>query len=44
MLWDTSDLFALYGGYVGDIDGFCSANVVCGNWTVTYLILLDGLF
>ena len=44
VLWDPSDCLALYGGYLGTIDGFCSADVIGGNRTVSDLILLDGLF
>ena len=44
VLWDPSDFIALYGGYLGTIDGFCSADVISGNRTVSDLILLDGLF
>ena len=44
VLWDPSDCLALYGGYLGTIDGFCSADVIGGNRKVSDLILLDGLF
>ena len=42
--WDSSDFLALYGGYLGTIDGFCYADVIGGNSTVSDLILLNGLF
>ena len=44
VLWDPSDCLALYGGYLVNIYGFCSADVIDGNRTVSDLILLDGLF
>ena len=44
VLWDPSDCLALYDGYLGAIDGFCSADVIGGNRTVSDLVLLDGLF
>ena len=43
-LLDPSDFLALYDGYLGAIDGFCSSDVICGNWTVTDLIILDSFF
>ena len=44
VLWYPSDCLALYGGYLGNIDGFYSAGVFCGNWKFPDLILLGGLF
>ena len=44
VLWGTSDFFAFYGSYLGSIDGFCSADVVCGNFKVPDLVLLGNLF
>ena len=44
VLWDTSDFLTLYDGYLGGMCGFCSSDVVCGNWIVTDLILIYGLF
>ena len=44
VLWATSDCIALYDGYLGSIDGFCSADVISVNPTVSDLVLLDGLF
>ena len=44
VLWDPSDLLALYDRYLGAIYGFCSTDVVCGNWEVPDLILLGGFF
>ena len=42
VIWAPSDCLALYDGYLGDIDGFCSADVIGGNRTVSDLVLLDG--
>ena len=44
VLWYPSDCFALYGGYLGAIYGFFSDDVICGNWAVPDLIILDGFF
>ena len=44
MLWDPSDCFALYDGYLGAINVFCSDYVICGNWTVPDLIILYVFF
>ena len=44
VLWDTYDCLALYYGYLGAIDGLYSADVIGGNWTVSDLVILDGLF
>ena len=44
VLWDPFDCFDFYDGYLGDIDGFYSADFVYGNRTVSDLILLDGFF
>ena len=44
LLCAPSDCLALYDGYLGVIDGFYSANFICGNCTVPGLVLLDGLF
>ena len=44
VIWDPSDCFDLYDGYLAAIYGFCSADDICGNWTVTYLILIYGFF
>ena len=42
--WAPSDFIALYDGYLGAIYGFCSADVIGGNRTVSDLFLLDGFF
>ena len=42
LIWDISDCFALYDGYLGAIYGFFSDDVICGNWKITDLIILDG--
>ena len=44
MIWDTSYCPELYDVYLGDIYGFCSADAIYGNWTVTDLTLLDVFF
>ena len=44
VLWAPSDCLAFYDGYLGGIDGFCSADVIGGNWTVFDLVIFDGLF
>ena len=43
VLWDPSDFLELYDGYLGGLDGFCSSDVIGGNWTVSDLVILDGL-
>ena len=44
VLWAPSDRLALYDGYLGAIDEFCSSYVIGGNPAVSDLVLLDGLF
>ena len=44
VLWDPSYCLALCYGCLVAIDGFCSADVIGGNRTVSDLVLLDGLF
>ena len=44
VLWATYDCLALYDGYLGDIYGFCSADVIGGNQIVSDLVILDGFF
>ena len=44
VLWYPSDCLALYGGYLGNIYGFYSAGVFCGNWKFPDLVLFGGLF
>ena len=44
LLWTPYDCLALYDGYLGAIDGFCSADVIGGNQTVSDLVLLYGFF
>ena len=44
VLWDLSVFLALYDGYLGGIDGFCSADVIGGNRKVSDLVLLGGFF
>ena len=44
VLWNPSGFFALHDGYLGDIYGFYSADVIGGNWTVSDLVLLESLF
>ena len=44
VLWNPSDWLDLFDSYLGAIHVFCSANVVCGNWTVTDFIRLNGIF
>ena len=44
VLWDIYDFLALHDRYFGVVDGLCSADLVCDNWTVPDLVLLDGLF
>ena len=44
VLWDNSDFLAFYDGYLGDIDGFCYADVIGGNRIVSDLVPLDGFF
>ena len=44
VLWGPSDFLALCNGYLGVIDGFCSADVISGNRKVSDLVLLDGFF
>ena len=34
MLWHPYDYIDLYCGYLGPIDGLCSVDVVCGDWSV----------
>ena len=43
-IWTPSDCLALYDGHLGAIYGFCSADVISGNWKVSDLVLLDGIF
>ena len=38
VIWPPYEFLAFYDGYLGDIYGFCSTDVVCGNWTVPDLI------
>ena len=38
------DCLALYDMYLGAIDGFCFNDVIGGNWTVSYLVILNGFF
>ena len=40
MLWASSYCLALYYGFFGAIDGFCSADVIGGNWEVSDFIFL----
>ena len=44
VLWNPSYFLALYDGYLGAIDGFCSAYFIGGNRTVSDLVLLDVFF
>ena len=44
VIWDPYNFLTLYNGYLGAVDGFCSADVIGGNWTVSNLVLLDGFF
>ena len=42
VIWDPYDCFALYDGYLGAKYGFFSCDVICGDWTVPDLIILDS--
>ena len=44
VIWDPYDCLDLYDGYLGAIYGFCYADIVSGNRTVSDLVLLNGLF
>ena len=44
VIWDPSDCFALYYGYLGGIYGFFSDDVIYGNSTVPDLIILYSFF
>ena len=44
VLWALFDCLAWYDVYLEYTDGFCSTDIICGNWKFPYLILLDGLF
>ena len=44
VLCNPSDILALYDGYLEAIYGFWSADVIDGNWTVYYLVILDGFY
>ena len=44
VLWYPYDCLAFYGGYLGAIDGFFSADVIGGNRIVSDLVLMDGFF
>ena len=44
VIWAPFCCLDLYDGYLATIYGFCSADVMVDNWTVSDLVLLDVFF